>query len=305
MAAEPVEIPQEIASLMPANLVPTNLPGVYAVGPPAGTFDPRQASPAELRAQGIFLPRPGADDPPAAHARWELTFPHPRADDDAVAEKSFSNLPVNAGDLVHVSVAYVAGNGQILFQNLTTGKVSSIVISPPTGAAASGNCAEWIMETPGLNDGKSLASLPRFSPVYFTGAAAVPASGTTAPPPTSKDVINITRDGHAQTVSAYGDQTVTVTYVGIGWYPIHPEAPFDHACQHVTAVSRAAGNLDLFAIGSDNRVYSIFWNQAASWKSDGWYATCSRSPATTSCGHSTGCPSPAGPDRGPAAWWWP
>jgi hypothetical protein len=65
---------------------------------------------------------------------------------------------------------------------------------------------------------------------------------------------------------------VTVTYVGIGWYPIHGEATFDHAHQHVSAVSRAAGNLDLFAIGADNRVYSIFWYQAAGWKPDGWYA---------------------------------
>lgn len=128
------------------------------------------------------------------------------------------------------------------------------------------------METPGLGQSHSLASLPRFSPVYFTGATAVPAPGITNPPPTSKDTINITRDGHAQTVSAYGDGTVTVTYVGIGWYPIHPEATFDHARQHVSAVSRAAGNLDLFAIGADNRVYSIFWNQAAGWKPDGWYA---------------------------------
>src|SRR5580698_5489610 len=111
MAAEPIEIPQETASLLPANLVPTNLPGVYAVRPPAGTFDPRQASQAELRAQGIFLPRPDADDPPAAHDLWEQ---------------------------------------------------------------------------------------------------------------------------------------VTVTYVGIGWYPIHGEATFDHAHQHVSAIARAAGNLDLF-----------------------------------------------------------
>jgi hypothetical protein len=155
-------------------------------------------------------------------------------------------------------------------QNLTTGKVSSLVISPPTGAAASGNCAEWIMETPGLGQSHSLASLPRFSPVYFTGATAVPTPGITNPPPTSKDTINITRDGHAQTVSAYGDQTVTVTYVGIGWYPIHGEATFDHAHQHVSAVSRAAGNLDLFAIGSDNRAYTTSWTHAGGWDPGGW-----------------------------------
>jgi hypothetical protein len=38
---------------------------------------------------------------------------------------------------------------------------------------------------------------------------------------------------------------------------------FDHDKQQVTAVSRAPGNLDLFVIGFDNRVWTTFWGAAA------------------------------------------
>lgn len=345
MAAEPVEIPQEIASLIPANLVPTNLPGVYAVRPPAGTFDPSQASQAELRAQGIFLPRPGAGDPPAAHDLWEQAFPRAWSPQDWIvpvfgtgpagthllkqAEKvengsltsekwsggilsgtwnaaagtwnvpqvGASALPKDAAGGWHSS-SWVGLDGYLSTDVLQAGVAQDVDATgaakyyawyewyapiPPAclgglhlrqrpdphaephdgkgqltsnfPAEGRGNCAEWIVETPLLLAGKSLASLPRFSPVYFTGATAVPAPGITNPPPTSKDTINITRDGHGQTVSAYGDGTVTVTYVGIGWYPIHPEATFDHARQHVSAVSRDPGSLDLLVIGIDDVVH--------------------------------------------------
>ena len=46
---------------------------------------------------------------------------------------------------------------------------------------------------------------------------------------------------------------------------------FDRATQHVTAVSRAPGNLDLFVIGNDNVVRSIFWNDTVGWNPEGWF----------------------------------
>jgi hypothetical protein len=45
-----------------------------------------------------------------------------------------------------------------------------------------------------------------------------------------------------------------------GWFQIHPQTVFDHTAQHITAVSRASGNLDLFVIGFDNAVWSSWWD---------------------------------------------
>jgi proteasome lid subunit RPN8/RPN11 len=55
-----------------------------------------------------------------------------------------------------------------------------------------------------------------------------------------------------------------------GWFQIHPETVFDHTKQQVIAVSRAAGNLDLFVIGYDNAVWSTYWNNAGGW-AGGWF----------------------------------
>ena len=48
-------------------------------------------------------------------------------------------------------------------------------------------------------------------------------------------------------------------------------AVFDHTMQRITAVSRAAGNLDLFVIGFDNAVWSTFWTQDGGWNPGGWF----------------------------------
>jgi hypothetical protein len=47
------------------------------------------------------------------------------------------------------------------------------------------------------------------------------------------------------------------------WFHVRGPTPFDHTKQHVAAVSRAPGQLDLFAIRSDNRVMTTFWSQGA------------------------------------------
>jgi hypothetical protein len=56
-----------------------------------------------------------------------------------------------------------------------------------------------------------------------------------------------------------------------GWFQLHPETVFDHTTQRVSAVSRSPGNLDLFVIGFDNVIWSLFWTQAAGWNSGGWF----------------------------------
>ena len=43
------------------------------------------------------------------------------------------------------------------------------------------------------------------------------------------------------------------------WRPLPGQAVFDRNTQHVAAVSRAPGNLDLFVIGNDSHVWTTFW----------------------------------------------
>ncbi|WP_190858548.1 hypothetical protein, partial [Actinomadura sp. RB99] len=50
-----------------------------------------------------------------------------------------------------------------------------------------------------------------------------------------------------------------------GWFPLPGQAVFDRTKQQLAAVSRASGNLDLFMIGFDNRVWSTFWNEHDGW----------------------------------------
>ena len=54
------------------------------------------------------------------------------------------------------------------------------------------------------------------------------------------------------------------------WFPLPGQAVFDRDKQHVTAVSRAPGNLDLFVIGFDNHIWSTFWNDRTGWNGD-WF----------------------------------
>ena len=53
-------------------------------------------------------------------------------------------------------------------------------------------------------------------------------------------------------------------------FPLPGQAVFDRDKQQVAAVSRAPGNLDLFVIGFDNRVWTTFWNDAVGWNPD-WF----------------------------------
>ncbi len=54
------------------------------------------------------------------------------------------------------------------------------------------------------------------------------------------------------------------------WFPLPGQAVFDRDKQKVAAVSRAPGNLDLFVIGYDNKVWTTFWNEQGSWSPD-WF----------------------------------
>jgi hypothetical protein len=54
------------------------------------------------------------------------------------------------------------------------------------------------------------------------------------------------------------------------WFPLPGHAVFDHQFQRIAALSRAPGQLDLFVIGFDNRIWTTFWSSTAGWNSD-WF----------------------------------
>ncbi|HEX8609905.1 MAG TPA: hypothetical protein VF800_01280 [Telluria sp.] len=64
------------------------------------------------------------------------------------------------------------------------------------------------------------------------------------------------------------------------WFALPGGARFNHRTQQVTALARAPGNLDLFLIGGDNRVWSTFWSDATGWSGD-WF----RLPGATTFDH--------------------
>ncbi|WP_175307781.1 hypothetical protein [Streptomyces lunaelactis] len=57
-----------------------------------------------------------------------------------------------------------------------------------------------------------------------------------------------------------------------GWnadfFPLPGGAVFDHEKQQLAAVSRFPGQLDVFVIGFDNRVWTTFWNENTGWNAD-------------------------------------
>jgi hypothetical protein len=75
--------------------------------------------------------------------------------------------------------------------------------------------------------------------------------------------------------SSEGDYLVSFESLNVAWnagfFPIPGRDKFDHTTQQVAAVSRAPGNLDLFILGFDNKVYSTFWpNNEGRWNHE-WF----------------------------------
>ena len=52
------------------------------------------------------------------------------------------------------------------------------------------------------------------------------------------------------------------------WFPLPGQAVFDREKQQLAAVSRFPGQLDVFVIGFDNRVWTTFWNENTGWNPD-------------------------------------
>jgi hypothetical protein len=131
-------------------------------------------------------------------------------------------MSVSPGDQIYCSVQYVNNNaaGYILFVNLTTGKVLTILLQPPPTASFNGSSAEWIMENP--DGGEPLSSLAAFTPVTFTNALACNPDPYTTPilavdftNPLNADTLNMeTASGEVLTSVTTGLLTATINFIG-------------------------------------------------------------------------------------------
>jgi hypothetical protein len=83
------------------------------------------------------------------------------------------SLPVAPGDEIHAYLYYYSSSpyGRALLVNEVAQQYVSVGFNPPSGTTYEGNSAEWIMERPTVNG--SLADLPNYGSIFFSGADAV------------------------------------------------------------------------------------------------------------------------------------
>ncbi len=129
-----------------------------------------------------------------------------------VNQVNITNLPVKPGQQMSCFITLGNGVGHIQFGNVTTNQYVQLALAPPPGASANGDTAEWIMEAPDF--GEPTSSLPRFTPVVFTGALACSSGLTTIGNPDKGDVWNIVGFGKTLTSVTLGDNEVTIDFTG-------------------------------------------------------------------------------------------
>jgi Peptidase A4 family len=129
-----------------------------------------------------------------------------------IYQTNIPNFQVAPGQTIYCSVQYVSNNaaGSLYLGNDTTGEHFSITLAPPTGASFNGSDAEWIMEAP--DGGEPFTSLPSFSPVRFTTAAAC--NNLTAANPRNGDFVNIVSGNQTLTAVTLGNDAVTIDFIG-------------------------------------------------------------------------------------------
>jgi hypothetical protein len=81
--------------------------------------------------------------------------------------------------------------------NLSTAVSSTVHLTAPPGTTLQGNCAEWIMERPGING--QLADLPEYGHVAFSDCVAC--SGNKSYDGNLAQVANITEAGATVSVA--------------------------------------------------------------------------------------------------------
>jgi hypothetical protein len=201
-------------------------------------------------------------------AWYEWFAPQVAGSPDYIFQTNIENLRIEPGDEVFAGVHYQNGQGFVMFGNVDRGHYFSIQIAPPPGATFNGNSVEWIVEAP--NTGEPGTSLPRFSTVNFSAAYGSDGNAAATADPAKGDTTNIVAFGRPLTAVTLATDSLSVNYLDAGSFPLPGAAVFDHTKQQIAAVSRAPGNLDLFVIGFDNRVWTTFWNGQNGWNGD-WF----------------------------------
>lgn len=103
---------------------------------------------------------------------WIEWFPYP--------EVAITNLSVSAGDTVSVLIC-TGGVGStsatVYFSDLTSGQSTSLSLTAPAGTTLAGNCAEWIVEAPGVGGQQSVVA--DYGEVVFISADSATIGGVT------------------------------------------------------------------------------------------------------------------------------
>jgi hypothetical protein len=127
-----------------------------------------------------------------------------------------SNFPVVPGDVVSLLLCATSTTTcYVSFGNLTSKQYTSFSFSAPDGTTLVGNCAEAVVERPGVNG--ALAELPRYGEVFFDDTVAYSAKGGSFPIGLGTPISMVADDGttviSAPTFEADTD-SIKVSYTG-------------------------------------------------------------------------------------------
>jgi Peptidase A4 family len=149
---------------------------------------------------------------PSYIAWYEWYAPPVSGSPPYIYQTNIPNFFVQPGQMVYCCVHYINHTaGCISFANDATGEHFSITLAPPPGASFNASSCEWIMEAP--DGGEPVSSLPRFTPVIFTGGIACGPGDITIPG--DCDTLNIQNvSGTVLTNATVNGETATITFIG-------------------------------------------------------------------------------------------
>jgi Peptidase A4 family len=129
---------------------------------------------------------------------------------------AISNFPVVPGDVVSLLLCATSPTTAFASMgNLTAEYYTSFSFSAPPGTSLAGNCAEAVVERPGVNG--QLAELPRYGEVFFDDTTAYSANGVAYPIGLGTPISMVADDGvtviSAPTFEADTD-AIKVSYTG-------------------------------------------------------------------------------------------
>ncbi|EIW78784.1 hypothetical protein CONPUDRAFT_166706 [Coniophora puteana RWD-64-598 SS2] len=123
------------------------------------------------------------------------------------ASADFSNISINSGDVITVTVTATSTTaGTAVIENTTNGQ--SVTQQLTSSSALCEQDAEWIVEDFSVNGG--LVAFANFGSVTFTGATATTGSGTVTP--NGATIYDIQQNGQTLTTTTINGNDVTVAY---------------------------------------------------------------------------------------------